>query len=86
MTGASSAAVTARELKTINPATEEIINRHEIMTKEQIDDKVRKREVHFKFGRVISTKGQTFSMHLRRSFEKPKNTLLKLLLRKWEKR
>lgn len=41
MTGASSAA-TARELKTINPATEEIINRYEIMTKEQIDDKVKK--------------------------------------------
>jgi acyl-CoA reductase-like NAD-dependent aldehyde dehydrogenase len=32
----------AAELKTINPATEEIINRYEIMTKEQINDKVKK--------------------------------------------
>jgi acyl-CoA reductase-like NAD-dependent aldehyde dehydrogenase len=32
----------AAELKTINSATEEIINRYEIMTKEQIDDKVKK--------------------------------------------
>ena len=39
MKGASSK---ARELKTINPATEEIINRYEIMTREQINDKVKK--------------------------------------------
>jgi acyl-CoA reductase-like NAD-dependent aldehyde dehydrogenase len=32
----------AAELKTINPATEEIINQYQIMTKEQIDDKVKK--------------------------------------------
>ena len=32
----------ASELKTINPATEEIINRYEIMTSEQISDKVKK--------------------------------------------
>jgi acyl-CoA reductase-like NAD-dependent aldehyde dehydrogenase len=38
--GASSA--TARELKTINPATEEIVQEYEIMTKEQINDKVKK--------------------------------------------
>ena len=32
----------AAELKTINPATEEIINRYQIMTREQINDKVKK--------------------------------------------
>ncbi|MGH9975860.1 MAG: aldehyde dehydrogenase family protein [Nitrososphaeraceae archaeon] len=32
----------ANELKTINPATEEIINHYEIMTREQISDKVKK--------------------------------------------
>ena len=42
MTGASSTAATARQLKTINPATEEIINQYQIMTKEQINDKVKK--------------------------------------------
>ena len=34
-------AASAAELKTINPATEEIINRYEIMTSEQINDKVK---------------------------------------------
>jgi acyl-CoA reductase-like NAD-dependent aldehyde dehydrogenase len=36
------------ELKTVNPATEEIINRYEIMTKEQIDDKAKKARNRFK--------------------------------------
>jgi acyl-CoA reductase-like NAD-dependent aldehyde dehydrogenase len=35
------------ELKTINPATEEIINTYKIMTKEQIDDKVKKAQNTF---------------------------------------
>jgi len=30
------------ELKTINPARDEIINHYQIMAKEQIDDKVKK--------------------------------------------
>jgi acyl-CoA reductase-like NAD-dependent aldehyde dehydrogenase len=34
--------VAEAELKTINPATEEIINHYEIMTREQINDKVKK--------------------------------------------
>jgi hypothetical protein len=40
MTGASSTKAKAGELKTINPATE-VINRDEIMTKEQISEKVK---------------------------------------------
>jgi acyl-CoA reductase-like NAD-dependent aldehyde dehydrogenase len=35
------------KIKTINPATEEIINRYEIMTKEQINDKVKKAQSTF---------------------------------------
>ena len=35
------------ELKTINPATEEVINRYEIITKEQINDKVKKARIAF---------------------------------------
>ncbi|MGB6530592.1 MAG: NAD-dependent succinate-semialdehyde dehydrogenase [Candidatus Nitrosopolaris sp.] len=38
----SGAAAAVAELKTINPATEEVINRYEIITKEQINDKVKK--------------------------------------------
>ena len=37
----------ARELKTINPATEEVINTYEIMTKEQISEKTRKAQNAF---------------------------------------
>ena len=46
MTRASSAA-TARELKTINPATEEVINTYKMMTKEQINEKVKKAQNAF---------------------------------------
>jgi acyl-CoA reductase-like NAD-dependent aldehyde dehydrogenase len=38
--GESSSGVTARELKTINPATEEVKSTYKIMTKEQINEKV----------------------------------------------
>ena len=45
------------ELKTINPATEEVINRYEIITKEQINDKVKKaRELHLMNGKRTGTK------------------------------
>ena len=46
MTGSSLA--TARELKTINPATEEVINTYKMMTKEQIkNEKVKKAQTAF---------------------------------------
>jgi hypothetical protein len=47
MTGASSTKAKARELKTINPATEEVINTYEIMTKEQINEKAKKAQNGF---------------------------------------
>ena len=40
-------AAAAAELKTINPATEEVIDQYKIMTKEQINDKVRKAQNAF---------------------------------------
>jgi hypothetical protein len=36
MTGASSTASAARQLKTINPATEQVMKEYEIFTKEQL--------------------------------------------------
>lgn len=45
MTGASSAI--ARELKTINPETEEVINTYKMMTKEQINENVKKAQNAF---------------------------------------
>ena len=47
MTAASSTKAKARELKTINPATEEVINTYEIMTKEQISEKAKKAQNAF---------------------------------------
>ena len=41
MTGASSTAETARQLKTINPATEQVLKEYEIITKEQLDKLVK---------------------------------------------
>ena len=43
----STSTYSAAELKTINPATEEVINRYEIITKEQINDKVKKARIAF---------------------------------------
>ena len=40
-------AAAAAELKTINPATEEVIDQYKIITKEQINDKVRKAQNAF---------------------------------------
>ena len=46
MTGGVSSA-TARELKTINSATEEVINTYKIMTKEAVNEKVKKAQNAF---------------------------------------
>ena len=35
------------KVKTINPATEEVLNEYKIMTKEQINDKVKKAQIAF---------------------------------------
>ena len=43
----SSSTSSAAGLKTINPATEDIINRYEVITKEQINDKVQKARIAF---------------------------------------
>ena len=43
----STSTSSAAELKTINPATEEVINRYEVITKEQINDKVQKARIAF---------------------------------------
>jgi succinate-semialdehyde dehydrogenase/glutarate-semialdehyde dehydrogenase/succinyl-CoA reductase len=77
MTGASSAAVTARELKTINPATEEIINRHEIMTKEQIDDKVKKARSTFQVWKSNIDKRTDFLYAFAKELRKNKEHLAK---------
>jgi acyl-CoA reductase-like NAD-dependent aldehyde dehydrogenase len=53
------------ELKTVNPATEEIMNRYEIMTKEQINDKAKKARNRFQDGKKMLIREQIFFMILR---------------------
>ena len=43
----SSSSTSSAGLKTINPATEDVINRYEVITKEQINDKVQKARIAF---------------------------------------
>jgi acyl-CoA reductase-like NAD-dependent aldehyde dehydrogenase len=45
--GVSSATATERKLKTLNPATEEVFNTYKIMTKEPINEKVKKAQNAF---------------------------------------
>ena len=61
MTGGVSSAIataTARELKTINPATEEVINTYKIMTKEPVNEKVRKLRMHFVWKKDIQERAE----------------------------
>ena len=42
-----STASSAMKFETVNPATEEVTNQYEIMTKDQINDKVKKSKIAF---------------------------------------
>ena len=78
MTEASSAA-TARELKTINPATEEIINTYKIMTKEQINEKVKKaKNAFFEWKKDIQKRAE-YLYHVAHVFRQDKERLAKVI-------
>ncbi len=69
------------ELKTINPATEEVIKTYEIITKEQINDKVKKARNAFDEWKKDSNKRtdllHDFAQELRKSKEELANTATK---------
>jgi acyl-CoA reductase-like NAD-dependent aldehyde dehydrogenase len=71
----------AAELKTINPATEEVINRYEIITKEQINDKVKKARNAFDEWKKDSNKRtdllHDFAQQLRKNKEELARTATK---------
>ncbi len=69
MTGTSSA--TARELKTINPATEEVINIYKIMTKEQINEKVKNAQNAFSEWKKDIQKRAEYLYHVAHVFLSP---------------
>src|ERR671910_245088 len=78
MTGTSSAA-TARELKTINPATEEVINTYKIMTKEQINEKVKKaKNAFFEWKKDIQKRAE-YLYHVAHVFRQDKERLAKVI-------
>ena len=65
------------ELKTINPATEEVINRYEIITKEQINDKVKKARNAFDEWKKDSKKRTDLVHDLAQQLRKDKEELAK---------
>jgi acyl-CoA reductase-like NAD-dependent aldehyde dehydrogenase len=75
MTGASSA--TARELKTISPATEEVINIYKIMTKEQINEKAKKAQNAFCEWKKDIQKRAEYLYHVAHVFRQDKERLAK---------
>ena len=77
MTGASSA--TARELKTINPATEEVINTYKMMTKEQINEKVKKAQDAFYEWKKDIQKRAEYLYHVAHVFRQDKERLAKVI-------
>jgi acyl-CoA reductase-like NAD-dependent aldehyde dehydrogenase len=78
MTGASSAAI-ARELKTINPATEEVINTYKMMTKEQINEKVKKAQNAFCEWKKDIQKRAEYLYHIAHVFRQDKERLAKVI-------
>src|ERR671914_2480393 len=71
----SASAATARELKTINPATEEVINTYKIMTKEQINEKVKKAKNAFCEWKKDIQKRAEYLYHVAHVFRQDKERL-----------
>ena len=67
----------ATELKTINPATEEIINRYQVMTKEQINDKIEKARKTFQNWKSDINKRTDFLYSFVKELRKNKEQLAK---------
>jgi acyl-CoA reductase-like NAD-dependent aldehyde dehydrogenase len=77
VTGATSA--TERELKTINPATEEVINTYKMMTKEQINEKVKKAQNAFCEWKKDIQKRAEYLYHVAHVFRQDKERLAKVI-------
>jgi acyl-CoA reductase-like NAD-dependent aldehyde dehydrogenase len=78
MTGASSAA-TAMEVKTINPATEEVINTYKMMTNEQINEKVKKAQNAFCEWKKDIQKRAEYLYHVAHVFRQDSERLAKVM-------
>src|ERR687898_878248 len=81
MTGgaSSSSAATAREVKTINPATEEVLKEYKIMTKEQINEKVKSAQNAFSEWKKDIQKRAEYLYHVAHVFRQDKERLAKVI-------
>src|SRR5918994_1837185 len=69
----------ARELKTINPATEEVINTYKMMTKEQINENVKKAQNAFCEWKKDIQKRAEYLYHVAHVFRQDKERLAKVI-------
>ena len=67
------------KVKTINPATEEVLNEYEIMTKEQINDKVKKARNAFSEWKKDIQKRAEYLYHVAHVFRQDKERLAKVI-------
>ena len=66
------------KVKTINPATEEILNEYKIMTKEQINDKVKKAQIAFQDWRKDASKRDDLLHDFATQLRKDKENLARI--------
>ena len=67
------------KVKTINPATEEVLNEYEIMTKEQINDKVKNAQNAFSEWKKDIQKRAEYLYHVAHVFRQDKERLAKVI-------
>ena len=78
MKGSGSTTMT-RQITTINPATEEVVNTYEIMTKEQIKEKTKKAQNAFTDWKKDIQKRADHLHNFAQEFRKEKEELAKLM-------
>ncbi len=71
-------------IETINPATEEVLNEYKIMTKEQVNDKVKKALITFQGWKKDASKRSDLLHNFASQLRKDKENLAKKATMKWE--
>ena len=71
------------KLKTINPATEQVLNEYEIITKDQLNNSINKARQAFLEWKNSVDRRADFFMRLPRSLEKIKKVLQEPSHKKW---
>ena len=74
-----------RVFSTINPSTEEVIDRYEIMTKEQICEKTKKAQQAFSEWKTDVQKRADHIHDFAHELRKSKEELARMMTKKWER-